>query len=137
LDRAQAAAVEARIILDLRIGAAFTRMQTLALQARFPKIKEQGGIVSYGPCQFPTLGFVVSQYNQVKSFVPEAFWYVYLSLRRGAQDTEFSWKRGRLFEYNRAAEIYENILEDPVACVTKVTKKVVKKWFICEPLSMR
>ncbi|KAG2134124.1 DNA topoisomerase [Suillus clintonianus] len=47
LDMAQAHVVKARIFLDLRIGAAFTC-----------------------PCQFPTLGFVVQRYNQVKSFVP-------------------------------------------------------------------
>ena len=45
LDYSQASAVEARIILDLRIGAAFTRLQTLSLQPRFQQI---AGVVSYG-----------------------------------------------------------------------------------------
>jgi DNA topoisomerase-3 len=51
LDMAQADAVEARTILDLRIGAAFTRMQTLVLQQRIPQLKDEDGksaIVSYG-----------------------------------------------------------------------------------------
>lgn len=42
---AQSNAVEARTILDLRIGAAFTRMQTMTLQARFRQLKE---VISYG-----------------------------------------------------------------------------------------
>ena len=48
LDQAQADAVEARIFLDLRIGAAFTRMQTLALQNRLPQFREKREVVSYG-----------------------------------------------------------------------------------------
>lgn len=42
----QVHSVEARIALDLRIGAAFTRLQTLALQNRFGVLKEN--VVSYG-----------------------------------------------------------------------------------------
>lgn len=48
LDRAQADAVEARIILDLKVGAAFTRMQTQILQARFGQLAEGKNVVSYG-----------------------------------------------------------------------------------------
>jgi hypothetical protein len=47
LDYAQASAVEARIILDLRIGAAFTRMQTLTLRAQIGELKE-ASTISYG-----------------------------------------------------------------------------------------
>lgn len=54
-------AVQARMELDLRVGAAFTRFQTLRLQKKFDGFSEQG-VVSYGPCQFPTLGFVVERY---------------------------------------------------------------------------
>ena len=46
LDERQANAVAARIELDLRIGASFTRMQTLQLQTVTEKLAEQ--IISYG-----------------------------------------------------------------------------------------
>ncbi|KAI0066039.1 prokaryotic type I DNA topoisomerase [Artomyces pyxidatus] len=129
LDMAQAAAVDARIILDLRIGAAFTRMQTVSLQNSVQDIQD---VVSYGPCQFPTLGFVVSRYNQVKAFQPEKFWYIYLALTRntsdGPEETSFTWRRGHLFEFHVAFVIYQGVLSDPRARVTKVTKKNTKKW---------
>lgn len=87
-----------------------------------------------GPCQFPTLGFVVSRYEQVQSFVPEAFWYIYLSLahdaREAGQQTEFTWERGRLFEFPVAVALYEWVMDEPTARVTKVTKKNVKKWSV-------
>lgn len=46
LDMRQAEAVDARIELDLRIGASFTRFQTLNLQHEFPELAE--GVISYG-----------------------------------------------------------------------------------------
>lgn len=54
-------AVDARIELDLRIGAIFTRFQTIKLRNRFNELEGQR-VLSYGPCQFPTLGFVVERY---------------------------------------------------------------------------
>ncbi|KAJ7282890.1 prokaryotic type I DNA topoisomerase [Mycena rebaudengoi] len=131
LDQAQADAVEARILLDLRIGAAFTRMQTLILQGSIEEVKEQ--VVSYGPCQFPTLGFVVARYKQVQDFVSEPFWFIFLSLSRpspseGNIDTTFQWRRGHLFDYDAAAVIYEHVMINPTARVTKVAEKNTKKW---------
>ncbi|KAG1812148.1 DNA topoisomerase [Suillus subaureus] len=128
LDMAQAHAVEARIFLDLRIGAAFTRMQTLTLQTRLAQFRENREVVSYGPCQFPTLGFVVQRYNQVKSFVPEDFWYISFSVDRDDKKVDFNWKRGHLFESDVVAEIYEEVLQSPTARVVKVTQKDVKKY---------
>ena len=46
LDDRQANAVAARIELDLRIGASFTRLQTLQLQRLSEKLAEQ--VISYG-----------------------------------------------------------------------------------------
>ncbi|KAH9985367.1 prokaryotic type I DNA topoisomerase [Russula vinacea] len=129
LDFSQALAVEARIVLDLRIGAAFTRMQTCTLQPLFQQIS---GVVSYGPCQFPTLGFVVSRFDQVQAFKPEKFWYIYLALCHDVtgsrEETPFTWKRGHLFDFPVAYAIYEGVLEDNMARVTKVIKKNTKKW---------
>lgn len=74
LDMQQVEAVGARIELDLRIGSAFTRLQTLAFQNRFEEL--QSKVISYGSCQFPTLGFVVDRYKSREQFIPENFWYI-------------------------------------------------------------
>ena len=46
LDYRQVAAVNTRLELDLRIGAAFTRFQTLTLQQRVGAV--EGMMISYG-----------------------------------------------------------------------------------------
>lgn len=33
-------------------------------------------LISYGSCQFPTLGFVVERYKAVQAFIPEPFWKI-------------------------------------------------------------
>jgi hypothetical protein len=48
LDYQQVAAVNARLELDLRIGAAFTRFQTMTLQRRIEQIATEEKIISYG-----------------------------------------------------------------------------------------
>lgn len=60
-DEKLAKAADARQEIDLRIGCAYTRFQTLLLRNSVPEIDT---VVSYGPCQFPTLGFVVERYLQ-------------------------------------------------------------------------
>lgn len=77
---------------------------------------------------------MVSRYNQVKSFVPEDFWYIYLALTRVDEDTgdesetPFTWRRGHLFDFDVALGIYEHVLDNPTARVTKVVNKNTKKW---------
>ncbi|KZT63870.1 prokaryotic type I DNA topoisomerase [Daedalea quercina L-15889] len=133
LDMAQVNAVEARILLDLRIGAAMSRLQTLNLQRRFQDHDLSEDVISYGPCQFPTLGFVVSRYNQVKAFRPEMFWYIFMSVTRQSpegedEETVFTWRRGHLFDFDVAMAIYEHVLESPIARVVEVRSKDTKKW---------
>lgn len=53
-------------------GAAFTRFQTLRLQKIFPEVLAEQ-LISYGSCQFPTLGFVVERFKAIQAFVPEIF----------------------------------------------------------------
>ena len=33
-------------------------------------------MLTYGPCQTPTLGFCVDQAEKIKKFVPETYWRV-------------------------------------------------------------
>jgi DNA topoisomerase-3 len=108
LDEAQANAVSARIELDLRLGAAFTRMQTMALQNMIPtQGEERGKVISYGSCQFPTLGFVVDRYLRVRNFVPEPFWYIKVAHTKTDIDVKFNWRRGHLFDRMAVTIIFE------------------------------
>lgn len=59
--------MNARQEIDLRIGAVFTRMQTKKLQSKYGLAT----VISYGPCQFPTLGFVVERWARIETFIPE------------------------------------------------------------------
>ena len=78
-------AVDARQELDLRIGAAFTRIQTLFLRQKFPaQLAEQ--LISYGSCQFPTMGFIVERYRAIQEFVSENFWKIEVRHRKDQQD---------------------------------------------------
>lgn len=142
LDWRAADAVESRIQLDLRIGAAFTRMQTLALQNHIPAFNEARQVISYGPCQFPTLGFVVDRYNKVIEFVPEPFWLLQLHKTRSMSGGDpapddppdqirkvvFNWDRGHLFD-KLAVEILRDLCRaSPLATVDNVNSKQTKKW---------
>ncbi|CAG8705748.1 10050_t:CDS:10, partial [Acaulospora morrowiae] len=129
LDYRQSNAVDARMELDLRVGAAFTRSQTLALRNLFPELSNN--VISYGPCQFPTLGFVVDQYFKVQNFVAETFWKIYVALEKDGDVVEFNWERRCLFDRLTCLVIYEQCVENPLATVVKVTSKEVKKWKPC------
>lgn len=59
----------------LILGAAFTRLQTLRLQKVFPQTLADK-LISYGSCQFPTLGFVVERYQAIENFIDEPFWRI-------------------------------------------------------------
>uniref|UniRef100_A0A0W0EWV8 DNA topoisomerase n=1 Tax=Moniliophthora roreri TaxID=221103 RepID=A0A0W0EWV8_MONRR len=119
-------AVESRIVIDLKIGSAFTRYQTTNIKSR---LGLNEGLYSYGPCQFPCLGFVVARFKDVQNFRPEPFWYIYLAVTTADdQETPFNWKRDRLFSEDEALVIYEHVMANPLARVIKVEKKETKKW---------
>ncbi|KAF2621244.1 DNA topoisomerase III [Macroventuria anomochaeta] len=129
LDEAQSNAVAARTELDLRLGAAFTRMQTLALQSMIPvRGDERGKMISYGSCQFPTLGFVVDRYLRVHNFVPEPFWYIKVHHTKDDVEVKFNWRRGHLFDRMAVTLIFEKCLISKTAKVIKMAKKPTKKW---------
>lgn len=50
-----------------------------------------------GPCQFPTLGFVVDRYWQIENFISEKFWYIECKYEKDKLMTIFNWKRNRLY----------------------------------------
>ncbi|KIW31309.1 uncharacterized protein PV07_02966 [Cladophialophora immunda] len=126
MDERQVSAVAARIELDLRIGASFTRLQSLELQRLSDNLRDQ--TISYGSCQFPTLGFVVDRYNRVRNFKPETFWLIKLVHVRNRIKVNFNWRRVWLFDRAAVTIIFEACLDAKYAKVTKVQKKPTSKW---------
>ncbi|PWN32112.1 putative DNA topoisomerase type I, partial [Meira miltonrushii] len=126
LDWNAVAAVDCRQELDLRLGVAFTRLQTVRLQNKFNELDKL--VISYGPCQFPTLGFVVEQYCKVMEFVPEPFWYIAVMKKRNDVEVDFRWSRNHLFKEEDVTAIFQRCIASPEATVTKVTTKDTRKF---------
>ncbi|XP_050173217.1 DNA topoisomerase 3-alpha [Myiozetetes cayanensis] len=126
-DQRTSDAVDVRQELDLRIGAAFTRFQTLRLRKIFPDILADQ-LISYGSCQFPTLGFVVERFKAIQAFVPEAFYKIKVTHDHEDGSVLFNWKRNRLFNHTACLVLYQMCMEDPVATVVEVASKPKSKW---------
>ncbi|TID01500.1 DNA topoisomerase 3 [Colletotrichum higginsianum] len=126
LDQKQVDAVDARIELDLRIGYAFTRFLTNSLRPLGGPLQER--TISYGSCQFPTLGFVVDRYFRVQNFVPEQFWSIKVMHSREGKKVNFNWSRNRLFDRMSVIILYERCIRANKATVTKVQEKPTRKW---------
>lgn len=114
-------AVDARSEIDLRLGAAFTRFQTLYLQNKYSEVQQQ--LISYGPCQFPTLGFVVDRYLRIEAFVREPFWVINVKL----DQTDFQWVRQRLYDRVVCIMLYNLVMSHPVATVEHMDAKDVTR----------
>lgn len=123
-------AVEARQEIDLRIGCAFTVLQTLALQkTQFFNSSSTHKIISYGQCQIPTLNFVVQRHKEIVSFIPEKFYSISIMNK----SDEFLWDRGNIFDKNCVLYFY-NQLSNINFIVTNITKENKVKY---KPLPLR
>jgi len=122
-------AVDIRKELDLRFGAVFTRYQSQLLQgAGYAPTDTKNRVVSYGPCQFPTMGFVINRYLDIMKFVSQPFWSISVNHRKNNINVNFNWKRHRLFEEHACLALYSKIMECPKARVVNVNGRQKSNW---------
>jgi DNA topoisomerase-3 len=117
-------AVDARQILDLKIGVTFTRLQTQFFQGKYGNLDSR--LLSYGPCQTPTLGFCVKRYDEILNFKPEPYYLIDISIRSTPQSTA-RYSKGRIKSENSAQKIYNTLSAAPqVVQVVNVQASVHK-----------
>ncbi|KAJ1490246.1 DNA topoisomerase, partial [Baffinella frigidus] len=139
-------AVDARSEIDLRLGAAFTRFQTLHLGKKFEQTTNL--VLSWGPCQFATLGFIVDRAWKIESHVVEHFYSVLLSVARDGKSCAFNWKRvpvllsvardgkscafnwkrGNIFDHTMCVALFDAMLDANSATVMNVSETEKKRW---------
>ncbi|PSN57539.1 DNA topoisomerase 3-beta-1 [Blattella germanica] len=113
----EARSVDARQELDLRIGCAFTRFQTKFFQGKYGDL--DASLISYGPCQTPTLGFCVQRHDEIQTFKPEAYWVLQLVVQSSdGREVTLDWDRVRCFEKEVASMFLSQVKE-----VTSITSK--------------
>ena len=126
LDMRQVDAVAARIELDLRTGAAFTRLQTLQLQSVSTVLDKR--VISYGSCQYPTLGFVVDRWRKVTQFRSEPYWGIKCKYTRDGITVDFRWKRGVLYDRLSTIVLYTLVVEAKLARIVSIQNSPKTRW---------
>lgn len=112
-------AVTCRQELDLKVGVAFTRFQTKYFQGKYSDL--DASVVSYGPCQTPTLGFCVQRHDEILNFKPENFWRLVPVANRQGINLQFEWERGRLFDECMARFLLQNLNKNKTGKVVHVS----------------
>jgi len=121
----ESASVDARQEMDLKVGCSFTRFLTRQLLAgskdkfKKPELK----VLSYGPCQTPTLWFCVERHREILSFIPEQFWEIKISvLISGAGIVNLDHSKGRMFDASKANKAFKALSGVKAGTVTNIRR---------------
>ena len=90
--------VDARQELDLKIGVAFSRLMTKAyLDLAKDKFRIRDlKVISFGPCQTPTLWFCVQRHREIQNFRAEEYFLVTVRVNMGGRDLVLQYDGGRV-----------------------------------------
>ena len=90
--------VDARQIIDLKVGVVFSRFQTMYFTKKYQNLG--GSLISFGPCQTPTLGFCVQRSFDINNFVPKAYYKICVSVSKEKDDKiifSLDWEKERTY----------------------------------------
>ncbi|MCL2141968.1 MAG: DNA topoisomerase [Methanimicrococcus sp.] len=128
-DQNLAMAADTRQILDLKMGAAFTRFVTLSVREKaFTK-----EILSIGPCQTPTCGFVYEREKAILDFKPKDFWKITADFDADGEIFVGTHRAGHISEKEKADEIMNRLKGEKTAVVDK---KTVKEQSMAPPIPL-
>ena len=79
-DKNVSLSVDARQVIDLKIGVSFTRFLTTSIMPALGGLDESYKMLSYGPCQTPTLWFCVTRQNEIKNFQSTPYYKLFIEV---------------------------------------------------------
>ena len=83
--------------------------------------------MTYGPCQTPTLGFVVDSAEKIKKFIPEPFWRIALDADVDGVTLPLKWFRGKIYDHTIVKAIHQRMGNPEYAVVTNVKRQRTAK----------
>mmetsp|Transcript_9240 Transcript_9240/g.21182 ORF Transcript_9240/g.21182 Transcript_9240/m.21182 type:complete len:859 (-) Transcript_9240:33-2609(-) len=92
----EALSVDARQEMDLKLGCSFTRFQTKYFQGKYGDLDTR--LISYGPCQTPTLWFCVRRHDEITGFQPESYYTIDVEVSKADRTLHLEWQRGQVFD---------------------------------------
>ena len=110
-DKCQSLSVDARQELDLKVGVAFSRFQTRYFQGRYGDL--DSAVLSYGPCQTPTLGFCVQRHIEIETFKPTPYWVLDLGVLKRGRMCRAQWASGRSFNQSKTVALVQLCKDTP------------------------
>ncbi|ONM56133.1 DNA topoisomerase 3-alpha [Zea mays] len=113
--------VDARQEIDLKVGVAFTRFQTRYFQGKYGNLDSR--VISYGPCQTPTLGFCVQRHQQITTFKPEKFWSLKTYIIKDSDEIQLEWDRKKLFDFDVTVMFQKMVISDGTLKVADISVK--------------
>ncbi len=95
------------------MGVAFTRFQTRYFLDKYADL--DSSLISYGPCQIPTLGFCVDRFDEIQQFVPKTFYKLVPVIDLNGGLTKLSWDKGRDFSRNAVQKLLSELEAEQTA----------------------
>ncbi|RLE93711.1 MAG: type IA DNA topoisomerase [Thermoprotei archaeon] len=108
-----------RMMLDLIIGASFTRFITLAIRRRATKLLPAKRFLSYGPCQSPVLFLVVQRALEREKFVKKKYHTIEAIFSINGKRVKFKYYKEKIENRDEAKKILDEILKQGYGIVSK------------------
>lgn len=116
--------VDVRQVIDLKIGVSFTRFLTSSI---LPGLKdEEIKLLSYGPCQTPTLWFCVNRQKEINSFIPKEYFRIYTEVEVKKIKKKIYYEKN-FYDRKSTDDFLKKFAETKKATVISVDVKVNQK----------
>jgi DNA topoisomerase-3 len=121
--------IDARSIIDFKVGISFSNLFTLEILKYIDKeneVKKDLDVLSYGPCQTPTLWFCVKRKKEIDNFIPSKYYQIYIRII--AQNYEFQkvYMDKKYKNYKIANDVIDN-LKSHLYAIVDIIKTRKKK----------